>query len=177
MKQISLDVLDPKSIDAAIEQLESYAAWVEDRTAEFLHRLAQEAVPLAEEFIDKCESDGEKGTIAVKAVYLSDGQIAITAEGDQILFLEFGTGVQTYPDDHPDKPEEIVGRGEYGKKKGRQKTWGFKADGQTPGRYGWNPKTTADVILTHGIPAQKPMYFTVQEVERIAEAIAREVFK
>ena len=174
-KEISIDILDPRSIDDALRAIDDYEVWLTDKTSEFLERLAEEAVKTLEQKVSRLEGDTDHIVVPIRFSWNTDGSIDVCAEGSQILFLEFGTGTQKFPDIHPEKPPGILGRGEYGQKKGRFKTWGFYSE-DAPGMYGWNPKNNPGVILTHGIPAQMPVYETIREIERKAAEIAREVF-
>ncbi|MBR2999819.1 MAG: hypothetical protein IKF39_02380 [Oscillospiraceae bacterium] len=174
-REVTINILDSRSIDAAISALDDYSKWLDDKTAEFLERLAIEAVTILEAKVSRLESDTDTVVVPIRYEWKTDGSIDIIADGEQILFLEFGTGKQTYPDTHPEKPPGIVGRGEYGKGHGKWKTWGFYSD-ENPGRYGWNPRDNTEVILTHGIPAQMPVYETRELIRKRAQEIAKEIF-
>lgn len=173
-REITIDIGDPESIKKAIAEVEKYEKWLEEKTEIFIKKLAEKGVAIADRRFGNTETDGQKGNIAVYARKTADGY-EVCADGDEVLFIEFGTGV-TYPDNYPNKPAEIAGRGTYGKGHGKRRTWAFYSDEQ-PGAYGWNPKGTEGLIATHGMPAQMPMYLTAKEVARIAEETAREVFR
>lgn len=76
----------------------------------------------------------------------------VEATGEDVLFLEFGTGIYyngsgMYPEAKP-TDSDFKGIGEYGKNKGRGNAWGFY------GEYG----NRATLIITHGNRAYMPMY-------------------
>ena len=90
------------------------------------------------------------------------------------LFIEFGTGV-TYPDDHPEAEELGMKRGEYGQGHGKQHSWGYYGDPGTNGVLK-EKKNGGFVVITHGNPANMPMYETVKELQDRLTEIAKEVF-
>ena len=61
------------------------------------------------------------------------------------------------------RPDGIVGIGEYGQGKGKQKSWGYYDD-------------TGELVVTHGNPATLAMWYATQEMEREVIRIAKEVF-
>ena len=91
-----------------------------------------------------------------------------------MLFIEFGTGV-IYPDDHPEAAEHGMTRGSYGKGRGKQKAWGYYGDSGTNGEVKINKKGR-EVVITHGNPANMPMYETAKELEERLGELAKEVF-
>ena len=96
------------------------------------------------------------------------------AVGKAVLFIEFGTGV-TYPDDHPEAEELGMKRGEYGQGHGKQHSWGYYGDPGTNGVLK-EKKNGGFVVITHGNPANMPMYETVKELQDQLTGIAKEVF-
>lgn len=90
------------------------------------------------------EADASHGAVSVT---MESGKTSstVTASGELVPFIEFGTGVYhnaggTYP---LPKPAGIVGIGEYGRGRGKQKGWSFK-NGESK-------------VFTRGIPAQMCM--------------------
>lgn len=96
------------------------------------------------------------------------------AVGKAVLFIEFGTGV-TYPDDHPEAGELGMKRGEYGQGHGKQQSWGYYGEPGTNGVLK-EKKNGGFVVITHGNPANMPMYETVKELQDRLTEIAKEVF-
>lgn len=81
----------------------------------------------------------------------------------------------TYPDDHPEAGELGMKRGEYGQGHGKQHSWGYYGDPGTNGVLK-EKKNGGFVVITHGNPANMPMYETVKELQDRLTEIAKEVF-
>lgn len=94
--------------------------------------------------------------------------------GNQFSSTSIGTGV-TYPDDHPEAEELGMKRGEYGQGHGKQHSWGYYGDPGTNGVLK-EKKNGGFVVITHGNPANMPMYETVKELQDRLTEIAKEVF-
>lgn len=178
MKKYTIDIFGG-GIDELLKGLEQYQKRLERKAEELVVRLAQEGVTVAKIGFDTAEYDGARDDIQVTVDERGAMTKAVVALGDQALFIEFGTGI-TYPDDHPDKPDGILGRGEYGAGHGKQRTWGFYGDDPgTNGVFATKKDGTQEdppVILTHGNPANMPMYKAVKFLEQDFKRIVKEVF-
>lgn len=165
--------LSPSGIDKLLREVEVYKVWLEQRTRVFLDRLAAEGVKIASAKFAKAVYDGTND-VSVSLEPRNSTTRAVVAVGSSVLFIEFGTGV-TYPDDHPEAGELNMKRGEYGSGHGKQSSWGYYGDPGTNGvlKEKANGKT---VVITHGNPANMPMYETVKELEQRLTEIAKEVF-
>lgn len=165
--------LSPSGIDKLLREVEVYKVWLEQRTGVFLDRLAAEGVEIASAKFAKAVYDGTND-VSVSLEPRNSTTRAVVAVGGSVLFIEFGTGV-TYPDDHPEAGELNMKRGEYGSGHGKQSSWGYYGDPGTNGvlKEKANGKT---VVITHGNPANMPMYETVKELEQRLMEIAKEVF-
>lgn len=86
MKTIILDPLDPDSILAALQALKKHLSEREKKIDEYVMRLAQ----CGEEAAQRAYGP----LVSVKA-HKAGGTWEILAEGEQVVFLEFGTGVKT----------------------------------------------------------------------------------
>lgn len=173
MKRVVKVPLSPAGIDRAIQAVEEYRSWLKERTALLLDRLAQEGFEIATAKFAKAVYDGTNDT-GVSVEERPGGARAMVAVGASVLFIEFGTGV-TYPDDHPEAAAHGMKRGGYGKGHGKQSSWGYYGD---PGSNGV-VKTKASgktVVITHGNPANMPMYETVRELRERLPALVKEVF-
>ena len=80
-----------------------------------------------------------------------------------------------HPDDHPEAGELGMKRGEYGQGHGKQHSWGYYGDPGTNGVLK-EKKNGGFVVITHGNPANMPMYETVKELQDRLTEIAKEVF-
>ena len=88
----------------------------------------------------------------------------VVAEGDELYFVEFGAGVyyngsEAYPGE---RPEGIVGIGQYGKGYGNRNAWAFD-DG-------------SGKVVTRGNMPSATMYYASEDMKREIERITKEVF-
>lgn len=139
---------------------------------EFLQKMSAIGAEKAQVRFSSAKYSGEND-VKVTWKESRDGRYAVVASGNATLFIEFGTGVH-YPDDHPEKPAGIAGRGEYGKGNGKREAWGYYG---SPGNI--EPVYVNDdtgLIVTRGSPANRCMYESQKELEDEVERISREVF-
>ena len=165
--------LSQRGIDTLLREIESYTVWLKERSQVLLDRLAQAGFEVASARFAKAAYDGTNDA-SVSLETRSEGVRAVVAVGASVLFIEFGTGV-TYPDNHPQAAELGMKRGEYGQGHGKQSSWGYYGDPGTNGVV----KTKKDgrtVVITHGNPANMPMYETVKELEAMLPDLVKEVF-
>lgn len=87
MKTIEVDPFDIKSVNAAIAALKKHEVWRKQKITEYIHKLCLEGARAA-----KAAYGGQ-----VDVHVMEDGR-GIIAQGDQVIFLEFGAGV--YTEDH-----------------------------------------------------------------------------
>lgn len=165
--------LSQRGIDTLLREIESYTVWLKERSQVLLDRLAQAGFEVASARFAKAAYDGTNDA-SVSMETRSEGVRAVVAVGASVLFIEFGTGV-TYPDNHPQAAELGMKRGEYGQGHGKQSSWGYYGD---PGKNGVvkMKKDGSTVVITHGNPANMPMYETVKELEAMLPNLVKEVF-
>ena len=165
--------LSGRGIERLIRETENRKNRLQERTAVFLERLVAVGVGIASACFDDAAYDGTNDVV-VSAEYRGENARAIVAVGKAVLFIEFGTGV-TYPDNHPEAEELGMKRGEYGQGHGKQHSWGYYGE---PGTNGVRKekKNGGFVVITHGNPANMPMYETVKELQDRLTEIAKEVF-
>lgn len=159
--------------DSLIRKLEDLGNWQSDRAIVFADRLAQEGMEIASIKFSQAVYDGTND-VSVTVEPRGNNVRAVVATGGATLFIEFGTGV-TYPDDHPEAGELGMKRGEYGQGHGKQHSWGYYGDPGTNGVLK-EKKNGGFVVITHGNPANMPMYETVKELQDRLTEIAKEVF-
>lgn len=159
--------------DGLIRKIEDLGNWQSDRTIVFADRLAQEGMEIASIKFSQAVYDGTND-VSVTVEPRGNNVRAVVATGGATLFIEFGTGV-TYPDDHPEAGELGMKRGEYGQGHGKQHSWGYYGDPGTNGVLK-EKKNGGFVVITHGNPANMPMYETVKELQDRLTEIAKEVF-
>ena len=165
--------LSQRGIDTLLREIESYTVWLKERSQILLDRLAQAGVEVASARFAKAAYDGTNDA-SVSLETRGDGVRAVVAVGASVLFIEFGTGV-TYPDNHPQAAELGMKRGEYGQGHGKQSSWGYYGDPGTNGVVKMK-KDGSTVVITHGNPANMPMYETVKELEAMLPDLVKEVF-
>ena len=165
--------LSQRGIDTLFREIESYTVWLKERSQILLDRLAQAGVEVASARFAKAAYDGTNDA-SVSLETRGDGVRAVVAVGASVLFIEFGTGV-TYPDNHPQAAELGMKRGEYGQGHGKQSSWGYYGDPGTNGVVK-TKKDGSTVVITHGNPANMPMYETVKELEAMLPELVKEVF-
>lgn len=165
--------LSQRGIDTLLREIESYTVWLKERSQVLLDRLAQAGFEVASARFAKAAYDGTNDA-SVSLETRSEGVRAVVAVGASVLFIEFGTGV-TYPDNHPQSAELGMKRGEYGQGHGKQSSWGYYGDPGTNGVVKMK-KDGSTVVITHGNPANMPMYETVKELEAMLPNLVKEVF-
>ena len=165
--------LSQRGIDTLLREIESYTVWLKERSQVLLDRLAQAGFEVASARFAKAAYDGTNDA-SVSLETRGDGVRAVVAVGASVLFIEFGTGV-TYPDNHPQAAELGMKRGEYGQGHGKQSSWGYYGDPGTNGVVK-TKKDGSTVVITHGNPANMPMYETVKELEAMLPELVKEVF-
>lgn len=102
--------------------------------------------------------------------------LVLPVSGKTVAFIEFGTGV-VYPDTHPDATRMGAIRGEYGLGHGKGNAWGYYGEPGTNGKnMGVNPKTGDTLVITHGNPANAPMYNAVKAMRDKVLETAKEVW-
>lgn len=111
---------------------------------------------------------GENNGVTVTVQTTGNGA-NLVAMGDNVAFLEFGTGVYyNSGDPYPgERPPGVVGIGMYGIGYGKHKAWGYYA---TPG-------DKKSLVITHGNPASAAMYHAKVKMEESAVKTAKEVIK
>ena len=165
--------LSISAYDSLIQKIEDLGNWQSDRAIVFADRLAQEGMEIASIKFSQAVYDGTND-VSVTVEPRGNNVRAVVATGGATLFIEFGTGV-TYPDDHPEAGELGMKRGKYGQGHGKHHSWGYYGDPGTNGVLK-EKKNGGFVVITHGNPANMPMYETVKELQDRLTEIAKEVF-
>jgi hypothetical protein len=179
-KTITIDIFDPASIDAAVQEIKAYSQWVQRKTDELRERVSELISNQAQATFNSSVADN--GFMVINGSPVDDtrfGEVTVTVEaqgnnttviiasGKDAVFMEFGAGVY-YNGAVGSSPNPLGAGlgftiGSYGKGNGRKEVWAYDGgDGQ--------------IHLTHGTPASMPLYKAVQSVSRDIVKIAREVF-
>lgn len=162
MKHITIQ-LSEKSINEAIKEINRYKKWVDEKTKLLIEKLAIIGAQEASVRFASAMYDGNNNvTVEVSP---TDRGWVITASGEAVAFIEFGSGVYHNPGEpYPlPRPQGIVGIGEYGKGMGKRQAWGYYDNGE--------------LVITRGNPAAMPMWYATEEMRREVLNAAREVFR
>ena len=171
MRNITVNVLDPKSIEKAIKQLNQYKKEVEAKATELAQRLTDLGANIVRMKIVEMGAyySGEllSGVDGYFSPSLNAGFIRVTS--DHVAFVEFGTGV--VGQSNPHKSGEYLSLASWGY------ATGSKIFTTKDGKVGWiYPTDDGGFRFTEGMPSRPFMYETALELERQFLQIAKEVF-
>lgn len=169
MQTVSIDLMSPRSVDAAVSKINAYIRKLQRLAEELPKALAGFGVTRAEIRYSNAvgniflSGSWETPFIDVHAEPI-DGGWAVVANGEQVCFVEFGAGVYYNGDDSylGERPEGIVGIGEYGEGKGKRPFWVYVDD-------------DGEKHYTQGTPANNTLFFTAQEMRSVIEEAARKI--
>ena len=164
--QISLDV---KSINKAVKEVQKYQAWVSAKEKELRSRLAMLGATVAAiQFARAIYT----GTNDISVRVDDTGSVAVIyAEGEALLFIEFGSGLK-HGYGHPQAGKFGYGPGTYSDGPSGKGHWDdLDANGNPKGWWYGSSQHT------YGNPPAMAMYSAVQEITQNLTKIAREVFR
>ena len=167
MKTISVE-LSVESCKDALDELKAYQKTIKPKLNEVCHRLAQIGCDAANAHYAEANADsGKTGNGGVTAVVLplADGNgYKITAQGEDVYFIEFGTGNSAgmfYGDELPNTSVPVY-PGSYSEQNaGRYATWGY-----------WFYKGE----IMSSTPVYMPMYYAEKAIRENEKRIVQEVF-
>ena len=162
-KTIIKCTLDRQDINRAVKELKAFKREFLKKEKRLLEGLAEIGLKEASVRFTTAIYDGTND-VSVR-LDGKNNRYVITAEGKTVAFIEFGAGVyhntgEPYPNP---RPQGIVGIGEYGKGKGKQKAWGYLNDNN-------------EVVITRGNPAAMPMWYASEEIKNSILRVVKEVF-
>lgn len=162
--RIVINPFDQKSIATALEQVQQYKKDFALKEKEFVRRVAEIGVRVAQSGFATADYDGVND-VTVSMVQTSNGY-SVVASGETVGFIEFGTGVKNPEWDNTDMDYTPPKHGTYGKGLGASPHgWWFKQNEGGKARH------------TYGNPPAEAMRTARDEmVERVTQ-IAREVWK
>ena len=171
MKNIQVNILDPKSIDKAIKEINKYKKEVENKTVVLAQRLTDLGANLVRVKIVEmgAYATGEllSGVDGYFSPTLNAGFIRVSS--DHVAFVEFGTGV--VGQQNPHKSGEYLALASWGY------ATGSKIFTTKDGKVGWiYPTDDGGFRFTEGMKSRPFMYETALELERQYMQIAKEVF-
>ena len=152
-----------ENLNEVLQDIEAFKKRFEENVTEMVHRATELGRSEASANFSSAQYDGTKDVNVTAKAYKKSG--TVTASGESVLFIEFGTGI-SYPNDHPEASRLGIEHGSWSK--------GPEGKGHWDDPHGWY---YAHGKRSWGNPANRCMYNAAKEVERNAERIAREVFK
>lgn len=161
MKKVRVQ-LSTAGIEQLEKELQEYRKWQEAKAKELAERLATLGASVASIRFARATYTGIKDT-TITVEQIANGY-AVKADGESVLFLEFGSGI-TYGGGHPENSEFGMGPGTYPDGKGH---W------DDP-RGWWIPKS-AGGGHTYGNPPAMAMYEARKTIIRELPRIVKEVF-
>lgn len=154
--------LSVSGVQKLLDELQEYRRWQKEKAVELAQRLAMLGATVASiGFSRAIYSEMRDANVSVVAI---PGGYAVKADGESVLFIEFGSGI-TYGSGHPEAQEFGMGPGTYPEGKGH---W------DDPNGW-WIPKS-AGGGHTYGNPPAMPMYEARKQIEQELPRIVREVF-
>lgn len=138
--KITVNPFDPNSIDDAIQMVKQYKRDFEQKESEFLRRLAEIGVRVAQAGFATADYDGVNDVVV--SMERTTNGYSVVASGKTVGFIEFGTGVK-YPEwDNTGMDYTPPKHGTYGKGQGKTPHgWWFKQNdgGRAAHTYGNTP--------------------------------------
>lgn len=154
--------LSVSGVQKLLDELQEYRRWQKEKAVELAQRLAMLGATVASIGFSRAVYSGMRdANVSVVAI---PGGYAVKADGESVLFIEFGSGI-TYGSGHPEAQEFGMGPGTYPEGKGH---W------DDPNGW-WIPKS-AGGGHTYGNPPAMPMYEARKQIEQELPRIVREVF-
>lgn len=162
--RIVVDPFDQKSISDALAQVRQYKKDFFTKEKEFVRRLAEIGVRVAQAGFSTADYDGTND-VSVSMVQTGNGY-SVVASGETVGFIEFGTGIKHPEWDNTDMDYTPPKHGTYGKGQGANPHgWWFKQSDGGKARH------------TFGNPPAESMRTARDEVVERVTQIAREVWK
>lgn len=154
--------LSVTGINQLQDELKEYQRWQQERAKELAERLAVLGGTVASIRFKRAFYKGMMDA-TVSVVAIPDGY-KVVANGESVLFIEFGAGVK-HGYGHPEANEFGMGPGTYPDGKGH---W------NDPN--GWYLPKSAGGGHTYGNPPAMPMYEARKQIEQELPIIVKEVF-
>lgn len=165
-KTIKINALDPKSIDAAIKQLEEYQKSIDGKMEQLIRLLTKLGLEKARDLVPIDTGVAQASIIG----YVDETEgVGIIRAGGYCKYIEFGTGVKGQNSQHPSPEYLAIMRWAYNS--------GATIFTTKDGREGWYyPADDGTWKFTEGMPSRPFMYETAQYLRKEANRLAKEVF-
>lgn len=162
--KIRIDPFDKKSIANAIKQVEQYKKDFIAKETEFVRRLKELGVSVAEIGFATADYDGVNDVLIAETQ--NGNRAAVIAYGETVGFIEFGTGIKFREWDNSGMEYTPPAHGTYGKGRGK-----------TPHGWYFNQHEGAGAQHTYGNPPAEAMRTALDRMVESVIQIAREVWK
>ena len=169
--------IEVKGLDDLERKLDKLAD-LQAKVKTLCERLGAIGVDIARTNFETAEYDGDNDVTVPDAEW-KDGALYVHADGNAVLFIEFGTGVTHTSTKHPYHSQttpQLAAHGEYGRKQGRKKEWAYP-EHKGEGSHGYKKRDKSRLLWTSGNPPALAMYKADQEMRNRILEVAREVFK
>lgn len=163
-----------KGLDETIAKLKKQGQ-IQSKVNEFLELLGAVGITVAATEFKYAQYDGTNDVVVSPHVeFIGSNEAKITAYGNAVLFIEFGTGI-TYTEQHPLADELNMQRGTYGQGKGNFPTWEYYGE---PGTHGEikDKNDNGVLVKTYGNPPAMAMYKADREMRKKVKWAVKEVF-
>lgn len=167
--------LSSRSVDEAIRELRAYEQSLTDKQNLLVERVGRRLEEYARmgfsaAVVDDIVNAGPRpANVTITTDPSSDGTCVVIASGKDAVWVEFGAGVyhngSVGSSPHPNGGQLGMTIGSYGRGRGKGNVWGY-----------YSPED-GGLVLTHGTPAQMPLYNAAIAVAKDIGQIAREVFE
>lgn len=147
----------------------------DNNVVEFLKKLSDIGVGIAQATFDYFKHTN-LSDVVVSVEWQNDYTLLIRADGNEVAFMEFGTG-RTYSNDQHEWGARLGLTPTSLMKNPNDQYWVF--DSQTPGPLSWQvtkSKVTGTKYMTEGNPPARAMYDAWVEMRNSIDEIAKEVF-
>ena len=150
-------------IEIKVEYKLDIAEQIKKNIPKLLDEIEKTGLEYAKMFEYAHYDDGESTNDALVFSKQGEKSVTITAEGESVLFIEYGAGVfYNGTEPHPDRPPDVLGIGEYGKGHGKRRKWYFKDE-------------RGIIHPTRGTKAVMPMYQAKKSIRQLIEEKGTEI--
>lgn len=166
-KIIRVNPYNENSIDMAIFWLEQYKKDIPVKLDKAVLNTRSMGKDVADTLFHTAQYDGDND---VKTQLSAGKTVKVTASGEAVAFIEFGTGI-VYGAYGGEIPPEVTGRGQYGKGLGKNQSWFYTGN---PGTNGVVMKNGTSVKTEGNPPAERMLNARNRMVEKIVENVRKE---
>lgn len=163
------------NLGQAMQDITRYADSLANKFHTLLEILGSEGFEIADAGFRDARYAGHND-VRVAFPYFEGETLYLTADGDAVAFIEFGSG--TFYEPYPITVQGVDERGTYGKHMGEHPPWKYEGDAGNLGVIIRRRGNGKDLVETYGNPPARAMYNAskVFDKEHVLQ-VAKEVFK